>query len=481
MPRLTSSVLARTLSFALLTSAAQAQLSITDPGQDVFNFSAPTGELSGLSWLTADSYQAVSDAVNERRSVTLRISLNPADGRITAASQTASSTLATGYDLEGIAWCPPRNSFFVSDEGQWPVGGHLREFLPDSSLLRSLSLPSVILNDRQNFSLESCSWAAGALWTANEEALAQESSLSSASSGSVVRLLKLDHRLQPAGQWAYLTDSFGSDSPFTTLERSGIADLCALPDGNLLVLERTLGLGSIPSFRNRIYLVSFTDATDVSSIPDLDEAAHRRVSKTLLWERNMTSVQTRNFEAITLGPPLPAIAPDARSLLLLADNGGDASGTQHLYALVLRGLVSPPPMTTWRQAFWGTPEPLADAAPDADPDRDSISNLSEYALGGDPLSPSSSPLPRFSTGTGLALSFNRFPDRSDITLTVQAADSPGGPWLPIARSSSGEPFSPLDAAVSITESGPDFSRNVTVRDSTTSATRRFLRLAISTP
>ena len=129
MTFLTPSILARTLSAAIFSSAAHAQLSISDPGQDVFNFSAPTGELSGLSWLAADSYQAVS----ERRSVTLRISLNPADGRISAASQSAASTLATSYDLEGIAWCPPRNSFFISDEGQWPVGGHLREFLPDGS------------------------------------------------------------------------------------------------------------------------------------------------------------------------------------------------------------------------------------------------------------------------------------------------------------------------------------------------------------
>ena len=103
MTSLTSSILASTLSAALFSSAAHAQLSITDPGQDVFNFSAPTGELSGLSWLAADSYQAVSDAVNERRSVTLRISLNPADGRISAASQSAASTLATGYDLEGLS------------------------------------------------------------------------------------------------------------------------------------------------------------------------------------------------------------------------------------------------------------------------------------------------------------------------------------------------------------------------------------------
>lgn len=49
------------------------------------------------------------------------------------------------------------------------------------------------------------------------------------------------------------------------------------------------------------------------------------VTKTLLWEKNMGSIATRNFEGIALGPALPAISSTSYSVLLVADNGG---GTQ---------------------------------------------------------------------------------------------------------------------------------------------------------
>jgi hypothetical protein len=461
---------------------APAQLAITDPAQGVFNFPAPTGELSGLTWLAAASWLAISDAAGERRTAQLDITIDPATGRITNARQSAAFSLAAGYDLEGIAWSPQRHAFFVSDEGAWPDGGHLREHsLPDGDLLRTVPIPAILLNDRQNFGFESCSWNAGALWTANEEALAHESALASATEGSLVRIQKFNHLLQPAGQWAYRTDSFGVDSSLTTLERSGVSDLCALPDGQLLVLERTLGTAFLPSYRNRIYLVSFAAATDTSNLSDLDSAPHVAVTKTLLWERNLGSVATRNFEGIALGPPLPALGPDAHALVLIADNGGDASGSQHLYPLVLRGLSSPSPAALWRMACFGSSEPSGDAHPTADPDADGLPNLTEYALGGDPLSPASHILPSSLALTdSLGLSFRRSPARTDLTLTVESATSPAGPWSPIAASTAGNPFTPLTPVTSITESGPAHDPLVVV-SLPANPSRLFLRLAIASP
>jgi hypothetical protein len=465
----------------IAASSANAQLSITDPGQGVFSFTAPTGELSGITWLAANSWLAVSDAAGERRTAELDIAIDPASGHITSARQTAVFTLAAGYDLEGIAWSGERNSFFVSDEGAWPDGGYLREHsLPDGDFLRSLAIPVVLQNDRQNFGFESCSWNAGTLWTANEEALAHESALSTASSGSLVRLQRFDYSLQPSGQWAYRTDSFGFDSSLTSLERSGVADLCALPDGQILVLERTLGTSFLPSFRNRIYLVSFAAATDTSQVPSLDSTPYVAVTKTLLWERNVGSVSTRNFEGIALGPALPALGPDAHSVVLIADNGGDPNGAQHVYPLILRGLTSPPPSALWRMAFWGSPDAAADASPAADPDRDGLPNLTEYALGGNPLAPSTEILPTATPAHLLGISFRRFPSRSDITLTVSSAASPSGPWSAVARCSAGQPMTSLTADTITTESGPAHARSVSVHVSA-SQPRQFLRLSISSP
>jgi hypothetical protein len=317
--------------------SGSAAITITDPGQGVYDFTANAMGLSGLTWVKGNDYYAVSDGKQQRHIYRLDIGVDSTSGRITKASVTATHTLAAGYDLEGLAYGPSRGTFFVSDEGQHPAGGFIREHtLPDGKLLRTLALPTVMTRDRANFSLESCTWGAGALWTANEEALAHESARTTASTGSMVRLQKFGQRLNPAGQWAYLTDSYGFESSLTTAERSGVADLLALPDGNLLVLERALGIGFIPSFRNRIYLVNCAGATDVSGIGNLNKAPFRPVTKTLLWDKNMGSISTHNFEGIALGPALPQAGGNSFSVLLVADNGGGTQ--QHLYALLVNGV-----------------------------------------------------------------------------------------------------------------------------------------------
>jgi hypothetical protein len=414
----------------------------------------------------------------------LEIALDPATGRVLSAAVADASILAAGHDLEGIAFCRPRREWWIADEGQYPAGGSLRgHSLPDGNLLRELAVPSVLLNNRPNFGFESCSWGAGALWTANEEALAHESNLSTATAGTVVRLQRFDYRFEASGQWAYQTDSFGYDSPLATAERSGVCDLVALPDGTLLVLERALGSGLLPSFRNRIYRVEFGGATDVGGIPDLDDTVHTRVGKSLLWERNMASVTTRNFEGITLGPPLPGISPTSHSLLLVADNGGGSQ--QHLYALVLHGLEPPPPLGRWRQCFWGAPAATGPAGDLADPDGDGIVNLCEYALGGNPLVASATPLPQLERrDESLALTFTRYPEHTDIILTVQAAADPAGPWSDLAHSTHGGPMTASTPGTEVVEAGNELARVVTVRShlapDPSVPPRHFLRLKVRT-
>ena len=42
----------------------------------------------------------------------------------------------------------------------------------------------------------------------------------------------------------------------------GVADLCVLPDGSLLVLEREFSWDMVPCFRGGIYQVDLTGATE---------------------------------------------------------------------------------------------------------------------------------------------------------------------------------------------------------------------------
>lgn len=412
-----------TLLGCCLLGAARADLpalSITDPGQGVYNYTANAAELSGLTWISNNIYRAISDDANQRKVYHLSISINPTDGRITSASVIGSNTVSTGYDLEGIAYHPGRGTLFISDEGQYPAGGYIREHrLSDGALLSTVTIPPRMLDDRNNYGFESLSWSGEALWTANEEALENESALSTASSGSLVRLQKFDSNFNAAGQWAYLTDSYGYDSPLTTAERSGVSDLLALPDGRLLVLERALGIGYIPSFRNRIYLVDFSGATDVTGIADLDNGGFTRVTKTLLWEKNMGSTTTHNFEGIALGPPLPMLGSNSYSVLLIADNGGGTN--QHLYALVIHG-VGPllTPLQKWRQQYFGTTNDTGSAANDADPEGDGLLNLLEYAMGRNPTNTDAAGAVNLVvTGAVAGLTFNLTTNAPDVFVQMQ--------------------------------------------------------------
>jgi subtilisin family serine protease len=115
-----------------------------------------------------------------------------------------------------------------------------------------------------------------------------------------------------------------------------------------------------------------------------------------------------------------------------------------------------------------------------------VPNLLEYALGGDPADPTTPPLvhpwPEVNPQTSrLKLVVNRYLARTDLTLTVQAADSPGGPWTDIARSTGGNAFTALVTGTGIDETGTGDARQVTITDPASAAPRRFLRLNVSSP
>ena len=155
------------------------------------------------------------------------------------------------------------------------------------------------------------------------------------------------------------------------------------------------------------------------------------------------------------------------------------------------GVVPATPREAWRLAHFGSGVNAGDAADNADPNRNGISNLLEYALGGDPIGApdGSSILPRCGisdTGT-LEFKFTRDLARTDLTLTIQGSDDLASPWIDLARSSLGAAFLPLVEGVSVDESetGTGSLREVTLGDAATVTDplkrRRFLRLLVTGP
>ncbi len=292
--------------------------------------STGAAELSGLTYAGGTTYYSVGD--NGADSIwQLYTSLaTPPGGIRSGLVASGISAPALGADSEGIALTPSGTSAWVSDE----IASTITEFsLVDGSRVGSVAVPAIYrpTNVQGNFGLESLSYAAGALWTGNEEALRSDGSLSTTAAGSWVRIQKFTGPgFTPSIQYAYRTDPIAEMSPLTDAERSGLVDMVALPDGHVLSLERELG-GFLPVFRSRIYLVDFTGATDIADVPSLSEGGFTPVSKTLLWQGYFAFT---NFEGMALGPQQ---SDGSYSLLMVSDDGGGILGQrQTLLTLNLR-------------------------------------------------------------------------------------------------------------------------------------------------
>ena len=291
--------------------------------------------LSGITYAGGERFYAIDDSGATLYPMKIRFDLS------TGAIETNichKGIVLIGDDLEGVAYDPVNDTVYTSDE----TGATIREHALSGSLLSTVPVPANLKAYRNNFSLESLSLSADALtlWTCNEEALANvalginDGSLSTTNLGSVVRLTRFSRanvnaQWTASGQWAYQTDPIRGN-PYKGYERSGVSDLCALPDGTLLVLEREFSVNQFASFKSRIYRVALEDTTDVSAITSLEGSSYKPIEKTLLWDENTLMA---NFEGLCLGPRLH---DGSRSVVLISD--GDSNAAKALYALKLSGL-----------------------------------------------------------------------------------------------------------------------------------------------
>jgi Concanavalin A-like lectin/glucanases superfamily/Carboxypeptidase regulatory-like domain len=140
------------------------------------------------------------------------------------------------------------------------------------------------------------------------------------------------------------------------------------------------------------------------------------------------------------------------------------------------------PISGWRYTHFGAAWNNAATSGDlVDGEKDGLVNLLEYAFGGDPNAATA--LPTASAAGGqLAITFTRAVANTDVTLTVQAADSAAGPWSDLARSTAGAPTAALLGGVTVTETGAGATRAVEVRDlyllTDPAHPRRFLRVEV---
>ena len=320
---------------------AEPAVTITRSGQSPLLLrSGSTGatELSGITYAGGTNYYAVGDD-GAPTIWHVYTSLDSRSGRVRSTLVTGGiSAPELGSDSEGIALGPSGNRVWVSDE----VASTINEFsLATGQKTGSVAVPNIYrpANVQNNMGLESLTYGADRLWTANEEALRSDGALSTTAAGSWVRIQEFDGPdLAARRQYAYRTDPISRLSPFVSVERSGLVDLLALSNGQVLALERELG-GYLPRFRTRIYLIDFTGASDVAELSSLASGSgFTPVGKTLLWQGD---TGFSNFEGITLGPRL---SDGSYALLLVSDDGiGAMAQRQDSFSLILSGVTAPAP------------------------------------------------------------------------------------------------------------------------------------------
>lgn len=291
-----------------------------EPADETVRPDIPESEsLGGIAWVSNDVYWAV----NDRRPVVWEMSLpvDPSSGKIRQCTLRRLFDPEDSVDVEALAIDPNDGMVWLADEHHCRVASHNPV---NGKLVGKASLPQSMRSHYRDLGLESLAMDKDGLvmWTCTEEALTTDGPRSTRKSGSDVRITKLqrsgaDLPWTVSGQWIYRTDPIAG-RPFhiagTDYSRSGIAELCLLDDGSLLVLEREFSKVLIPRLRCRIYLADVTNATDVHRLATISGAKEiRRAAKRRLYETTGFSM----YEGMCLGPKLS----DGSTLLVLVADG----------------------------------------------------------------------------------------------------------------------------------------------------------------
>ena len=261
------------------------------------------GGLSGIAFDAKGQLLAVSDARDSPRILMLDVHENPF--RLEPTGMIHLWGCPEKLDPEGIAILPNGNLLIASEgvQNEEPrTAPGIFEFTRDGEWLRTLDLRNrfipplegpITVGVRDNRSFESLTLARDGtrFFTAVESALAQDGEPANFDHGTRARILEYVHKGEtfvPAREWVYETDPVARPDFPTGMVVNGVAELVALDDGDLLVLERSYAGeadgGPRGLQRIRIYQASMQGATDVSTMDSLAGRRVRPVTKRLVLD-----------------------------------------------------------------------------------------------------------------------------------------------------------------------------------------------------
>ncbi|MBD1845558.1 phytase [Cyanobacteria bacterium FACHB-63] len=347
------------------------------------------GGLSGIVYDAAnDRYYAISDdRSSNARFYTAAIDLSDGeldsgDVNFTNVTQLKDANgnpfAANTLDPEGIA-LTKNATVFISSEGEVSANRVLNPFINEFNLstgqqIRALPIPAKFLpviqdtngngqldtgetqlsGVQNNLAFESLTITPDQtfLFTATENALVQDGSAASLTSGSRNRIVQYNLITgQPEKEYLYITDPVAlPPNPENGFATNGLVDLLAIDDrGTFLALERSFSTGAVGTPGNtgntiKLYEISLQGATDISFYDSLNNISASLLEKIqparkqllLNFDDLELFTGTDNIEGISFGPRLP---DGRRSLIVTSDN--NFSPTQFTQIIALDAEIVP--------------------------------------------------------------------------------------------------------------------------------------------
>lgn len=298
------------------------------------------GEYSGIAPLPDGRYALVHNSAKGGGIYLADVAFS--EGRVTSARLEAAPGTAAATDVrdpEGIAYMPSSETLWVSGERDQKILEYDLQGYPTG---RSLAVPAGFapgdLSTGNGFESLSYSPGTGLLWTVTEEPLKRDAGWFPAGEGRrILRLLAFDgETLAPVRERFYAMDTPAYTPSSVDTYVHGVADLLAMDDGTVLVLEREvyvpaytsetasmLSMLSSAAARVKLYLVDPGSSGEALLSKVLVGSFYTRFPGPLSLMMG-ADPQLANFEGMCLGPTV-----DGHPTVLLVNDSEKGKGNSY--------------------------------------------------------------------------------------------------------------------------------------------------------
>ena len=294
---------------------------------------------SGITPLGNNRYAVVSDKEAADGFYIMQILQDPKTGKVKEVipegfysnpTPTTDKNNWTIRDCEGITYFPAANTVFISGEGDQQILEYSLNGVPTG---RKLNIPAefATANIYHNLGFEALTYCPSShrFWTITEGPLRADGTPNSPQQTEQQNLLRLQcfgDDLQPLAQYAYRMD-FAKNTKVGSSHSHGVPELCALPDGRLLVLEREIRVS--PNYLSshvecKLFLINPLESHQIDSYTKFDrlDPNHFMIKKLVAnFKTRLNAVQysIANYEGMCLGIRLN---DGTQTLLLVNDSQG---------------------------------------------------------------------------------------------------------------------------------------------------------------